>query len=471
MRFAPTVLLPLLTIAFAQARDIPPATGPVPVRFGTDIELSRDLPSSLVQREPTIAANPKNRKNLVAGFFGRITADGNPKCWFASTLDAGSTWTFGGATPLGTSFDGCADPALAADARGNFYFAYIDGNVTAQASDIRVAKSTDGGRTFRQSVVVVAGGTTSGTPLPDKDYLVVDNQPMSPHNGTIYLTYTDFPTSETFIKVSVSRDGGRTWSTPAILDSFNSAVSGTLNMTSPVVAPDGVVYVFYMKFRYSSGRASLRFVSSTDGGRTWGPPAEVAADLPTPGFFLLNDGDPGFGMKSGSGFGAISYPTAAIAPDGTIAVAWTDFPNGSCTQADPVFGYVSCVDADVRLSVSRDGGASWTSPVKVSDDAGTSDQFFPWMAAGPDGLMSLFWLDRRLDPNNVNYDAFYTNTADGRNFLPNLRISSATSLVDSTYSGGDYNNLTVTAEGVFAIWNDSRSGTNRIFTAKGLFVP
>ena len=120
------------------------------------------------------------------------------------------------------------------------------------------------------------------------------------------------------------------------------------------------------------------------------------------------------------------------------------------------------------LSASNNNGASWSAPVAIDSSGG--NQFFPWIATGPDGLLSLIWVDRRLDPNNVDYDAFYTNTTDGRNFLPNVKFSSETSRVDATYSGGEYNNLVVTGEGIFPVWNDSRSTINRIFTARGVPV-
>ncbi len=470
MRTTLAVLLALAILVPTAASAV--AGGPVPVQFGPNVELSVDLPGSLSQREPTIAANPKNPKNMVAGFFGRRSTTDNRQCWFVSTTNAGSGWRLGGMVPLLSSLNGCADPALAADSSGKFYFAYLEEIGTPEGfvttTDVRVAKSTDGGRSFPQSTTVVTGGTVSGTPLPDKDYIAVDAQPNSPFNGTIYVSYTDFPTTDIFIEVNVSRDGGQTWSSPVSLDTVNGLNPESLFGSLPVVAPDGTVYIFYMKFKLATQSGSVRFSKSTDGGMSWTPPADVATNLPTPGFFLLNDGSPDFGTNSGSGIVTRSYPTAAIAPDGTIYVAWTDFPNGSCSHASPVRGEEpTCADADVRLSVSRDDGATWTPPVKVSDDVTASDQFFPWIAVGPDGLLSLIWQDRRLDPNNVNYDVFYTNTSDGVNFLPNVRITSQTSRVDSNYNGGDYSNLVVTGAGIFPVWNDYRSGINRIYTARG----
>jgi hypothetical protein len=44
------------------------------------------------------------------------------------------------------------------------------------------------------------------------------------------------------------------------------------------------------------------------------------------------------------------------------------------------------VNTDVRPSLSPDGGAGWSEPVKVNNDAGPSDPFQAQMAVRPDGL-------------------------------------------------------------------------------------
>ena len=71
----------------------------------------------------------------------------------------------------------------------------------------------------------------------------------------------------------------------------------------------------------------------------------------------------------------------------------------------------------------------------------------------------------------MDYDLFYTNTPDGTSFLPNVRVTTASSKVDSSWNGGDYNNLAVTSDGIFPVWNDSRFTSVQIFTARGAFPP
>ena len=228
--------------------------------------------------------------------------------------------------------------------------------------------------------------------------------------------------------------------------------------------------MFYAEFdELNTGSLSIKFVKSADGGQTWSQPAAVASNLPSPGFFTLKNADRKFGSKMVAGFRTTSFPTAAIAPDGTIYVAWADFPQGACLN----FGTspVPCTNSDIRPSVSRDGGLSWTPPVKVTDETNATDQFFPWIAPHADGLLSILWLDKRPDPNNENFDAFYTNTADGVTFLPNVRVSTATSVIGKTNFIGDYNGLAVTGSSVIAIWNDLRLQTPAVFSAVGTLSP
>jgi len=365
----------------------------------------------------------------------------------------------------------CSDPSLGADLKGNFYLGYII--VGSANRRVVVARSTDGGQSFPRFSIPFQQGT--GIEFADKPYLAADNQPRSRFRGRVYLGWTllKFVTGgqgrdsfEYRIVAQTSSDGGSTWSAPAQISrtSIDPEVSqGSL----PVVAPDGSAYIFYADSNRRTGVMSIRYSKSTDGGRSWGAPVEVAGGLPSPWFFTLRS----VGSSSpGKGFRALSGPFAAITPAGKIFVAWIDFPNGSCQYSSSSLPV--CTNSDLRMSVSGDGGLAWSAPVKVTNESGDSDQFFAWMAAHPDGLVSIAWADRRLDPENVKFDIFYTNTADGNVFLSNTRISSAASDAGSDGFIGDYNNLAASASGVVAVWTDIRSGPpHSIFSATGTLLP
>ena len=63
--------------------------------------------------------------------------------------------------------------------------------------------------------------------------------------------------------------------------------------------------------------------------------------------------------------------------------------------------YVSYEDysagvGNVELTASYDGGATWTAPVRVNDNAGAVDEFQPNLTTAADGTVSVAFYDRRL---------------------------------------------------------------------------
>ncbi len=338
----------------------PSAPAPVRVSFGPNLNLSVGSNSNGgLQTESSIAANPRDARNLVEGNFGKPRNGEGLKCSHSFTFDGGSTWNFGRLLPLQVDTDSSIDPAVAADANGNFYYGYIEfgGSQGGERIDrLLVARSTDGGRTFPAFSIVTQG--TFGTQIPDKDYLTVDNGSKSPFRGTIYIAWTDIRfVGSQFVRrivVARSRDSAATWSEPVPIGvpPQPSTVNHVLIGAIPVVASDGTVYVFYADFTAGTGPTSIRFSRSTDGGWTWTAPASVASDLPSPGFFNLKDSDPSFGTKEFPGISANSFPAAAVAPDGTLFVAWVDFSEGSCGVGSLT---PPCVNSDVVWTDMRSG--------------------------------------------------------------------------------------------------------------------
>lgn len=418
------------------------------------------------QLEPSIAVSATNPLNLAAMFIAKSTGPGSP-CKAASSSDGGLTWQVTGDSPMLAPNHGCGDPSVASDVDGGFYFGYLTGGATVVA----VAKSNDGGRTFSLFSVAVP---LSSNKANDKPYLAVDTQPGSRFRGSVYVAYfeIDFLDGPSSIRVVTSRDGGRTWTAPTTVSRQLFGSTGeTLISPVPVVAPDGKVYVFYFDGTLFTGPAYIRFVSSSDGGRHWSKPVDATPALPTPIFFRTKNADPGFGTVPDAGAIGSGDPSVAITKDGTIFLVWADFPNGQCIDVGGVFD-AACTNADVRMTVSRNGGRSWSAPVKVTDEVGATDQMFPWIAAHPDGLVSLMWLDKRLDPDNINFDIFYSNTRDGQTFLPNVRASSQTSEVGDVEFYGDYNNIAASSQAAFPIWTGVSADKGRhIFTTRGTLVP
>src|SRR5262249_24903111 len=118
---------------------------------------------------------------------------------------------------------------------------------------------------------------------------------------------------------------------------------------------------------------------------------------------------------------------------------------------------------------STDGGATWGAPVRVNDDATTTDQWQPTLAVTPDGAnLGIFYYSRQEDPVNNNLFKFYGRVASISGatlmFTPSFAISDVASLpefgrdivVNPTYMG-DYDMAVGTPGAFHVVWSDNRS--------------
>src|SRR5438445_4039950 len=104
------------------------AAGPEAVQFRPDVRLSGDQPftQAITQREPSMAASPRNPGNVVTLYKDVTSSSGNSAVRVAYTLDGGTTWSLGPFAPLRVEPGSSGDPSVVAGADGTFYFAYLD---------------------------------------------------------------------------------------------------------------------------------------------------------------------------------------------------------------------------------------------------------------------------------------------------------------------------------------------------------
>ena len=92
------------------------------------------------------------------------------------------------------------------------------------------------------------------------------------------------------------------------------------------------------------------------------------------------------------------------------------------------------------------------------------DQFFPALSVSPKGLVGVSWLDRRNDPNNIDYQAFAAISTDGGRTFPNTQLTQAFSNPDNNGTGnnwmGDYTGNTWAGSDFIAAWMDSSNGVD-----------
>lgn len=362
---------------------------------------------------------------------------------FSVSTDGGATFTDKGALPDlptdSTGSDG-GDPVLAYDATAHtLYLATL----SAFGAGIQVFTSSDDGQAFSPPVNAAPGNLQDD--FLDKSWITVDNYPGS-GNGNVYLTYTQFAFGYAphGIYLTRSTDGGASWG-PAgglLISSEGAYVQGS----QVVVGPDHTVYVFWVDENSYSGDI-LMMSKSTDQGLTFSAPITVQQ--------LHNYGYLGLSSINGY-FNTNSFPAVAVNPvNGDLYVAYDDVGAG----ADDL--------ADVLLTQSIDGGATWTSPVRLNNDGTANDQWQPSLAVTPDGTkLGVFWYDRRFDVHNDLIDrvgVIGSISDHSLTFGQNFRITDTSFPAMPTYYGymGDYDTATADNSYFYTTWGDNRDGLDQ----------
>src|SRR5205823_1587598 len=129
--------------------------------------------------------------------------------------------------------------------------------------DVLVSRSTDGGSSWSDPVVVRADGDFN-----DKNWTACDNAKTSPFFGHCYTEFDDNSKND-LIQMSTSADGCQSWGIPLPTHDHARGLGG-----QPVVQPNGRVVVPIEGFEGRNG-AILSFVS-TNGGGSWSSVVIVA---------------------------------------------------------------------------------------------------------------------------------------------------------------------------------------------------
>jgi len=390
----------------------------------TNVDVSR-TPGQ--QNEPTIAIDSTNPLNLVVAAHDYRNLVKQASVY--ASLDGGLSWSgslLNDLDPTLTAYEGQGDCALAALRAGVFYLSYIDHDYTDGKNRLVVARSDDGGRTWPRHGVPEDHPSADTHFFEDKPFIAVDDT-KGPHDGNVYLSWVrDPPRSASRILFTRSLDGAATFTEPVELEG-HGAVTGPV----PVVGPDGEVYVAWRK------ADEIHLAASLDGGATFGPVRRAVT-----GIVPLPDTLPGAEFRV-SPFPSLAVDRSARAR-GTLYLTWADGEG-----------------PDVWLARSSDGGSTWSTPLRVSDDTNHAYQFFPSVVVGPGGVVSVVFHDQRASPNSPRYDTYAAHSFDaGQSFQPNLRVSDETS--DASLAGfrgtfiGDYLGIAASPLGIFPVWTDVR---------------
>lgn len=355
-----------------------------------NIQLNSDTTLQL-QNEEQIAINPTNPDNMVAVW--RDFRLGYRQVGWGYTFDGGATWTDGGLF-VEPNYEWQSDPGVTTDKHGNFY-AVVLSSAGTWVNGLYVFESTDGGVSWGPPLEVVNGFPDA---FEDKEFMACDRTD-SPHAGNLYVVWNRFlnndPDYPTNIVVRRSTDAGQSWSeTVPVSDTID------VHYPIPVVGREGELYV-----AWTSYESSIKIDVSMDGGVTF------AADSTVVEVFteerLINGG-------------ILAYSSPHMDADitdgpfsGRLYVSFMDQRDG-------------LIDCDIWVTWSDDTCKAWSVPVRINDDAENNgrDQFHPWLMVDNTGVVTVVFLDRREDPDNLLYHCYLTQSADGGStWSTNVQIS------------------------------------------------
>jgi hypothetical protein len=416
---------------------------------GANVDMSNeDTPQS----ETSITVNPNNPAMLVGGsneivrlpMRGYFSNNGGTS-WGAVDLPLPPP-----ATTNGTDFG--SDPGVAFDTRGNVYYSYIvvffnRSFRSIQGTEMAVAKSSDGGKTWPQ---VTFFNFNSGTgKFNDKPYLAVDTNPHSLFRDSVYVAWDNASfnagksSANDALLFARSTDGGQTFSSPIAVNNLTGGPSSVIG-ADPFVGPNGEVYVAWHDVQNNA----LLVNSSFDGGATFGQPVTIS-----PTVVAFDDGIPAMASRRALLYPACDADRSAGANRGTLYCSWMDETPGNGT--------------DIFVARSTNRGANWSSPLRVNDDPTgvRKDQFNQWLSVDPvTGSVNLSWNDARNDPADIKTDIFFSqSTGGGLSFAANVKVTTAMSdesaanpFADAGNQYGDYEGIVAFDGSIHPIWTDGR---------------
>ena len=390
-------------------------------------------------------------------FEAGLVSDGDPALAFGPRPDASGHFSWDNGSRLYYA-------NLAANFPQSGAFKGFEAIAVSRTDDLAAAAA--GNPAAWKAPVVIS--KQSSTTFSDKEQIWSDNASSSPFFGTTYVCWATFRSNSrgnalpTPLIVSVSRDGGDTWTSRQVSPATDNAINTQPDGCTVRTDSHGNVYVFGIATR--NGTSFEAMYRSTDGGTHFAGPTLIT-DVVRPGVFDRVQGRPVMDGLGGARVDLAAAPSVDIAngaPTGAgatnrIVMTWADARNGLNNE-------------ELMLETSTDGGATWTGPTSVPLAAGDRPVYTA-PAISPTGTDAYIvynafttpYRDDTTSPRGLVGVVLHADVAGGvigafgvlhRGEVGDPRGSSTNSLTDEFL--GDYVYAAASRTGVVGVWNDTR---------------
>ncbi len=285
-------------------------------------------------------------------------------------------------------------------ATGSFVAVVWGASVTG-ATDVFVAVSRDAGQTFSEPVQVnaVQGEAKLGGEFPPRVALVSRDGASDPEIAVLWTARGD----TTAIKSARSRDGGRTFETPVMLQS--PGAPGQRGWPALALDQQGTAHAIWLDHRGMAAGATHAPHQKTDAVY------DGVAMAQKSGLYYASTGNtPASERELAKGVCYCCKTTLVVAPDGAIHAAWRHVYPGNLR--------------DMASIVSRDGGRTFSEAVRVSEDgwaiSGCPDDG-PAMAVDQMGAVHMVW-PTTIDGAEPEGALFYSSSPDGVRYATRTRV-------------------------------------------------
>jgi BNR/Asp-box repeat len=384
--------------------------------------------------EPFAAVNPRYPLNVIGVWQQDRWSNGGARgLGTGYSFDGGITWKrvfppfsrcAGGNADNNGDYERATDPWVSFSPNGvahQMALSFDDAIVPGKpASAMLASRSTDGGRTWSKSVVLVADteerfndkNTITADPTDSRYvYAAWDRLSFVPGEGAGPLLFAR------------SIDNGVSWEPTRIV--FDPGENAQTIGARIEVLPDGNLVNMFTLIDFVAQSLSIQVILSNDKGATWSAPVKVA-DLLAVG---TTDPETGAAVRVGD-----ILPQIAISRGGTATVVWQDarFSGGARDG--------------IAASQSSDGGLTWSAPVQINGDP-LVPAFTASVHVRRDGTVGVTYHDFRsntADPATLPTDTWLVRSRDGVTWRES-RVSKPFDMAKAPVAGGlfigDYQGL------------------------------